>query len=542
MRSSPPTAAATVPRAGVKEWLGLAVLLLPTALLFLTMTVLFLATPDIAADLRPNSGQLLWINDIYGFTMAGLLVAMGTLGDRIGRRRILLLGAIAFGAASAVAAFAPSVETLIAARAVMGVGAAAVMPSTLSLISSMFPDARQRGTAVGLWAASVSVGVATGPLFGGLLLENFWWGATLLVGVPVMAVVVLAVPALVPEYRTPRAGRLDLPSVALSLVMMLPVVYGIKELAAYGVTTTAVVAVLAGVALLTAFVRRQLRLDEPLLDMRLFSNRTFSSALGVTLLNTVALGGVYLLFTQYLQLVEGRSPLESGLLILPAAVMLVIVSMLAPVLARRIRPAYIVAAGSLLSVLGYLVLTQVDSASGLTLLIVGFYILYPGIAPEMALVTDIALGSAPPEKAGAASALNSTASDLGISLGIALLGSVGAAVYRTDMSDIDLSGVPADVAAAARDTLPGALAATENLPVAVGDALLTSAKEAFANGLNVAAATAAGLVMLAAVLSATLLRRVPPTGTAVSENSAESDLPNPADADPAAEQSKTLVR
>ncbi|WP_306358011.1 MULTISPECIES: MFS transporter [unclassified Nocardia] len=542
MRSSPPTAAATVPRAGVKEWLGLAVLLLPTALLFLTMTVLFLATPDIAADLRPNSGQLLWINDIYGFTMAGLLVAMGTLGDRIGRRRILLLGAIAFGAASAVAAFAPSVETLIAARAVMGVGAAAVMPSTLSLISSMFPDARQRGTAVGLWAASVSVGVATGPLFGGLLLENFWWGATLLVGVPVMAVVVLAVPALVPEYRTPRAGRLDLPSVALSLVMMLPVVYGIKELAAYGVTTTAVVAVLAGVALLTAFVRRQLRLDEPLLDMRLFSNRTFSSALGVTLLNTVALGGVYLLFTQYLQLVEGRSPLESGLLILPAAVMLVIVSMLAPVLARRIRPAYIVAAGSLLSVLGYLVLTQVDSASGLALLIVGFYILYPGIAPEMALVTDIALGSAPPEKAGAASALNSTASDLGVSLGIALLGSVGAAVYRTDMSDIDLSGVSADVAAAARDTLPGALAATENLPAAVGDALLTSAKEAFANGLNVAAATAAGLVMLAAVLSATLLRRVPPTGTAVSENSAESDLPNPADADPAAEQSKTLVR
>ncbi|NNH73117.1 MFS transporter [Nocardia uniformis] len=541
MRSSPPTAADISPRAGAKEWLGLAVLLLPTTLLFLTMTVLFLATPDIAADLSPNSGQLLWINDIYGFTMAGLLVAMGTLGDRIGRRRILLIGAIAFGAASAVAAFAPSVETLIAARAVMGVGAAAVMPSTLSLISSMFPDVKQRGTAVGLWAASVSVGVATGPLFGGLLLENFWWGSTLLIGVPVMAVVVFAVPALVPEYRAPRAGRLDLPSVALSLVMMLPVVYGIKELAGYGVTTTAVVAVVAGGALLTVFVRRQLRLDEPLLDMRLFSNRTFSSALGVTLLNTVALGGVYLLFTQYLQLVEGRSPLESGLLILPAAVMLVVVSMLAPVLARRIRPAYIVAAGSLLSVVGYLVLTQVDPASGLTLLIVGFYILYPGIAPEMALVTDIALGSAPPEKAGAASALNSTASDLGISLGIALLGSIGAAAYRADMSDVELAGVPAGVEAAARDTLSGALAAAEQLPTAAGDALLASAKAAFAHGLNLAAVAAAVLVAIAAVLSATLLRRVPPIGTQVPEHALDSELEATTDPDFTDEEATTPV-
>ncbi|WP_306359759.1 MFS transporter [Nocardia sp. CC227C] len=525
MRSSPLPDAGVPARAGAKEWLGLSVLLLPTVLLFLTMTVLFLATPDIAVDLRPSSGELLWINDIYGFAMAGLLVAMGTLGDRIGRRRILLFGAIIFGAASAVAAFAPTAGALIVARAVMGIGAAAVMPSTLSLISNMFLDARQRGTAVGLWAAAVSVGVATGPLFGGLLLENFWWGAALLIGVPVMAVVVAAVPVLVPEYRAPQAGRLDLPSVALSLVMVLPIVYGIKEFAAHGMTATAGCAVLAGVALLAVFIRRQLRLDDPLLDMRLFRNRTFSSALGVTLLNTIALGGIYLLFTQYLQLVEGRSPLAAGLLILPAAVLLVIVSMLAPVLARRIRPAYLVAAGSLLSVVGYLVLTQVDSAAGPALLIIGFYILYPGIAPEMALVTDIALGSAPPEKAGAASALNSTASDLGISLGIALLGSIGAAGYRADMSEFDLTGLSADAAAAARDTLPGALAAAEELPYQVGESLAASAKAAFAHGLGLAAAAAAGLVAVAVVLSALLLRRVPPTGaaTAVAAPAADAD-------------------
>ncbi|NGN64500.1 MFS transporter [Streptomyces sp. A7024] len=514
------TAIASRQRAGLKEWLGLAVLLLPTVLLFLTMTVLFLATPQIAADLRPSSGQLLWINDIYGFMMAGLLVAMGTLGDRIGRRRILLFGAAAFGAASAVAAFAPGVEALIVARAVMGIGAAAVMPSTLALISSMFHDAKQRGTAIGLWAASVSVGVAVGPLVGGLLLENFWWGAALLVGVPVMAVVLVAAPALVPEYRAPQAGRLDLPSVVLSLVTLLPIVYGIKDISAHGLAADGILAVVAGVLLSVVFVRRQLRLADPLLDMRLFGNPTFSGALGVFLLSAVALGGVYLLFTQYLQLVEGLSPLESGLWILPAAVLLVIVSMLSPVIARRIRPAYVIAAGSVLSIAGYVVLTQVGSAGGLPLLITGFYILYPGVAPVMTLATNLVIGSAPPEKAGAASAVNSTASDLGVSLGIALLGSLGTAVYRADMADAVPAAVPAGAEESARDTLPGALAVAETLPAGLGDSLLIPARAAFTDGLNLAAAGAAGLVTVAAILAVVVLRRDPPA--------AASDAPEPA--------------
>lgn len=488
-------------KAGPKEWLGLAVLLLPTVLLFLTMTVLFLATPYIASDLQPSSGQLLWINDIYGFMMAGLLVAMGTLGDRVGRRKILLFGAAAFGTASLLAAFSPGAEALIAARAVMGIGAAAVMPSTLSLITHLFKDARQRGTAIGLWAAAVSVGVAIGPLVGGLLLESFWWGAALLAGVPVMAIVLVAAPILVPEYRAPQAGRLDVPSVALSMVTLLPIVYGVKELAKAGVTPVSVMALAAGVAFGVAFVRRQLRLDSPLLDVRLFANRTFSGALGVFMLSAIALGGVYLLFTQTLQLVAQQSPLQAGLWILPAALMLVAVSTFSPIIARRVRPAYVMAAGSVLSVIGYLVLTQVESVGGLPLLITGFYILYPGIAPTMALSTALVMGSAPPEKAGAASAVNSTASDLGVSLGVAILGSVGAAVYRGDM---------AEAPEAARDTLTGALAAAGQL----GDAVIVPARAAFTGGLNTAALIAAVLVAGAALLSVTMLRRVPLTGQA----------------------------
>ncbi|MFI0353342.1 MFS transporter [Actinomadura sp. 9N407] len=491
------------PRAGAREWLGLTVLLLPTVLLFLAMTVLFLATPQISADLAPSSGQLLWINDVYGLVMASLLVAMGTLGDRIGRRRILLFGAAIFGATSVAAAFSPDAGWLIASRALMGVGAAAVMPSTLSLISNMFRNDRQRATAIGLWAASVSVGVAVGPLVGGLLLESFWWGAALLVGVPVMALVLVAAPLLVPEYKAPQAGSLDVPSVLLSMASLLPIVYGIKEFAKHGLTATAIVTALVGLAFSVVFVRRQLRLDSPLLDVRLFANRTFSGALGVFLFSAIALGGVYLLFTQYLQLVAGLSPLESGLWILPAALALVAVSMLSPKIARRVRPAYVVAGGSLFSVAGYLVLTQVE-ASGLTLLIIGFYLLYPGIAPTMALTTGMVIGAAPPEKAGAASAVNTTASDLGVSLGVAVLGSIGAAVYRAQMPD--------DAGAAAGDTLPGALATAADLPAAQAAQLVDQARDAFADGLNLAAGGAAVLAALAAVLAITLLRKIPATG------------------------------
>ncbi|MFD4438721.1 MFS transporter [Nocardia sp. NPDC058519] len=495
-------------RAGTRQWLGLAVLLLPTVLLFLSMTVLFLATPYIAADLSPSSGQLLWINDIYGFVMAGFLVTMGTLGDRLGRRRLLLAGAAVFGIASVLAAFAPGPDLLIGARALMGLGAAAVMPATLSLITTMFRDDRQRATAIGLWAASVSAGVALGPLLGGLLLDSLWWGASMLIGVPVMALVVLAVPVLIPEYRAPQAGRLDPVSVALSLAALLPFVYGVKKLAETGFTAESVLTLLVGVGFAVVFVRRQLRLSDPLLDVRLFANRTFSGSLGVYMLAAIALGGVYLLFTQYLQLVAAQSPLQAGLWILPAAIALVIVSTVTPAIARRVRPAYVIAGGLALSTVGYLALTQVESVAGLPLLIVGFYILYPGIAPAMALIPGLVIGAAPAEKAGAASAVDSTASDLGVALGVALLGSMGAAVYRAGMSG---------EAGAAAETLPGALSSAESLPAEVAESVVAAGREAFTNGLNAAAWAAAVLSAVGAVLAVALLRRIPAGATSVPE-------------------------
>ncbi|MDO3647000.1 MFS transporter [Nocardia mangyaensis] len=511
-------------RAGARQWLGLAVLLLPTVLLFLTMTVLFLATPYIAADLSPSSGQLLWINDIYGFVMAGFLVTMGTLGDRLGRRRLLLAGAALFGVASVIAAFAPSAELLIGARALMGLGAAAVMPATLSLITTMFRDDRQRATAIGLWAASVSAGVALGPLLGGLMLTSLWWGASMLIGMPVMALVVLAVPVLIPEYRAPQAGRIDPLSVALSLAALLPFVYGVKKLAETGLAVEPVLTLLAGVAFAVIFVRRQLRLTDPMLDMRLFANRIFSGSLAVYMLAAIALGGVYLLFTQYLQLVAAQSPLAAGLWILPAAIALVIVSTLAPAIARRIRPGTVIAAGLVVSALGYLVLTQVGSEAGLALLIVGFYILYPGIAPAMALIPGLVIGAAPPEKAGAASAVESTASDLGVALGVALLGSVGAAVYRAGMSDAE---------GASAETLSGALSSADTLPAELADSVVAAGREAFTNGLNAAAWVATVLSAAGAVLAIAFLRGVPagavthsdPEATDVSTDEEVADLP-----------------
>ncbi|NNH75926.1 MFS transporter [Nocardia uniformis] len=491
------TGASTDVRAGTREWLGLTVLLLPTVLLFLAITVLFLATPYIAADLGATSTEMLWINDIYGFVMAGLLVTMGTLGDRIGRRRLLLVGSLIFGAASLFAAFAPTIESMIGARALMGLGAAALMPSTLSLISTMFQNDKQRATAIGMWAAAVSAGVALGPLVGGLLLEAFGWGAAFLVGVPVTVLVLIAAPLLIPEYRTANAARIDLLSVVLSMTALLPIVYGVKEFAKSGLGPVSVLAILVGLAFGVVFVRRQGRLDSPLLDMRLFANRTFSGAVTVFLLGAVGIGGIYLLFTQYLQQVAGLSPLAAGLAILPAAVLLIIVSTVTPAIARHVQPAYLIAGGLLLSAIGYLVLTQVDSVAGLPVLLIGFYILYPGIAPVMALVPGMLIGAAPPEKAGEASAVNSTAADLGTALGIAVVGSVGTAVYRGSMTE----GGTAD------ESLTDALAVAGTLPGAAGEALIDTARAAFTSGLNVAAIVAAVLALAGAALSVTVLRK-----------------------------------
>jgi MFS transporter, DHA2 family, multidrug resistance protein len=500
------TTSGAVHRAGPKEWLGLAVLALPTLLLSLDITVLHLGVPHLSAALDPSSAQLLWIIDVYGFMIAGFLVTMGTLGDRIGRRKLLIAGAAAFGVASAVAAWSTTPEMLIASRTVMGVAGATLMPSTLSLISSMFRDPQQRGFAIGIWATMFSVGIAIGPVVGGVLLESFWWGSVFLLGVPVMVLLLVTAPFLLPEYRDPDAGRLDLPSVALVLGTMLPITYGIKELASHGLTAVAVVFIAVGVVLGAVFVRRQRRLAEPLLDLRLFADRGFGGALAVLLLSTGLVGGIYLFITQYLQLVTGLSPMLAGLWLLPAAGGLIIASLTAPILARRVRPGTVVAAAMLISALGYVLIAQVGPVGGLALLVIGFVLVYVGVGATMSLGTDLVVGAAPPEKAGAASALSETSTELGVALGVAVLGSVGTAVYRSSVAGAVPAGVPADAAASAQDTLAGAAEAAGRLPGDLGDQLLAAASGAFTGGMTLAAWISAGIVAGLAVLAAVTLR------------------------------------
>src|SRR5512138_516487 len=325
-------------RAGRREWIGLAVIALPCVLYSMDLTVLDLAVPALTADLKPSSSQMLWILDIYGFLVAGSLITMGTLGDRIGRRRLLLIGAAACGVVSCVAAFSKSAGMLIATRALLGLAGATLAPSTLSLIRNMFHDAGQRRMAIGVWVSSYSVGAAVGPLVGGLLLEHFWWGSVFLLSVPVMVLLLVLGPILLPEFRDPNAGRLDVTSAALSLGAVLMVIYGLKRIAEDGVGSLPVLSILAGLAVGAVFVRRQRKLADPLIDLRLFRSPAFSASLGAYASATFVAFGVFIFIAQYLQLVFGYSPWKAGLWTAPFGVTFVVGSTLTPVIARRVRP------------------------------------------------------------------------------------------------------------------------------------------------------------------------------------------------------------
>jgi DHA2 family multidrug resistance protein-like MFS transporter len=472
--------AAEVRRAGTREWAGLAVLALPTALLGLDVTLLYLALPVLSLDLRPSSTETLWIMDAYGFLIAGSLITMGTLGDRLGRRRLLMVGAAAFGIASVAAAWSTSPAMLIAARAVLGVAGATLMPSTLALISTMFVDARQRALAIGVWATMFALGMAAGPLVGGVLLESFWWGSAFLVAVPIVATVLLAAPVLLPEYRAPGAGRIDLLSVAQSLAAILPLVYAVKHVAAPSAA---------------------------LLDVRLFADRTFSAALVILLVGLVGVGGAMLLVTQHLQLVEGLPPLTAGAWMGPPALMMLAAAIAAPLVARRVRPGHVVAATLAVSAVGYLLLARVDGPGHVLPVVVGFGFVYLGLGAIAALGTDLVVGAAPPSRAGSAAAMSETVQELGLAVGVALLGSVAAAVYRGRISAAVPAGLPDGGSERVGESLA---AATSGTPLPAG--LLTAAKEAFTAGMGVAATVAGVAVLVLAVVAATALRQVPAIG------------------------------
>ncbi|MBN6038225.1 MFS transporter [Amycolatopsis sp. 195334CR] len=482
----------TTTRAGRREWVGLAVLALPTLLLSLDMSVLHLAVPHLAADLHPSGSQLLWIIDIYGFLIAGFLVTMGTLGDRIGRRKLLMAGGAAFGLASIAAAFATSPEMLIAARAVLGIAGATLMPSTLALISNMFQDARQRGTAIAVWMSCFMGGMVIGPVVGGALLEVAHWGAVFLLAVPVMVLLLVTAPKLLPEYRDEHAGRLDLVSVALWLGAVLPIVFGLKELAKDGPGAVNLAALVAGAVVGVVFVRRQRVIEHPMLDLSLFRDQKFAAALGIMLVGALTMGGVFLLVNQYLQLVEGLSSGEAGFALVPQAVAVVAGSMLAPRLAKRFRPEFVLGFGMLVAAGGMLLFTLIDAGQGLLLLVLGISVAAFGMGPQGVLCTEMVINSVPPRKAGAASAMSETTGEFGIAMGIALFGSIGTAVYR---SEVDLPGQ-------AGESLAGAVALGEN-------SVLAAAREAFTSGLHTVATIGALIVVAFAVIGMTVLRKKP---------------------------------
>jgi DHA2 family multidrug resistance protein-like MFS transporter len=489
--------------AGRREWIGLAVLALPALLVTMDLSVLFLAVPELSQDLEPSSAELLWITDIYGFLIAGSLITMGTLGDRIGRRRLLMIGGFTFAVASVLAAFSSSAAMLIATRAVLGVAGATLAPSSLSLIRSLFLDERQRTVAIGVWISCFAAGAAVGPLVGGALLEQFWWGSVFLLNVPVMALMLALAPRVLPESRDPSPGRFDLVGAALSVAALLALVFGVKRVAEHGLDGVAVAAAVAGLGLGALFVRRSRRVEHPLIDLRLFRAPAIRVSVAAMLLATFVMAGMLLFVAQYLQLVRGMGPLEAGLWSVPAMVGSIAGSMLAPAFAGRFRKAFVLAGSMALAAVGLTLLALVSVGSALAVLVAGSLVMGLGAGAIGTVATDLIVGTAPPERAGAASGISETGAELGGALGIALLGSIGTAVYRSSVADSIPVDVAPEAAAAAKDTLGAAVGPGGAVP----PGLLDAARDAFVDGLQLAALTSAALMAATATVVTLVLRR-----------------------------------
>lgn len=498
----------TTPRASTREWVGAAVLALPAMLASMDLSVLFLAIPWISADLEPSSTQQLWIMDIYGFVMAGLLVTMGSIGDRIGRRKLLLIGAVAFGAASVVAAFSTTAEMLIGARALLGIGAATLAPSTLSLIRGMFLDEAQRRTAVGIWTAAFTGGVAAGPIIGGLLLEHFHWGSVFLINVPVMVLLLITAPLLIRESRDPNSGSFDLPGAALSLAAVLPTIYGIKKIIEGGFGGVYVAFIAAGIAFAYLFVLRQRNAPTPMIDVGLFKRASFSASIIANSTMVFSSAGLGLMAATFIQIVLGYGPFDAALVMLPTVGGSVVGVTAASILGRSIRPAVLVASGLVFAASGFFWVSTIGADSHAAMLIAGYSLVTAGVGMVTTMATSLVLTTAPPEKAGAASAISETSLEFGGALGIATLGTVTAAVYSNHMQGNVPEAVGEAGVAAAQDTIAGAVGVAEQAPPELAGPLLTEAFAAYTEGFNVAAVGAALLILGVAILAGIALRKV----------------------------------
>ncbi|WP_330356340.1 MFS transporter [Streptomyces chartreusis] len=495
MTTNPTDTTSPPARAGRREWTALGVLMLPLLLVSMDVSVLYFAIPAISADLEPSGTQQLWIFDIYAFVLAGLLMTMGSLGDRIGHRRLLLIGAAAFGTASLAAAYANSAEMLIAARALLGIGGATLMPSTMAMTRTMFTDPAQRAKAIGLWSGVMTAGIALGSVMSGLLVEYFWWGSVFLVNLPAMALLLVLGPIMLPEWRNPEPGRFDWLSVPLSMAAVLPVIYGLKEIPSEGWNVRYVVSITVGLLFAALFVHRQRTAASPMISPALFRGRGFAPSVALNLVSAFGIMGSAYFTTQYLQSVLGKSALEAALWALLPSVPIGAAAPVATQLVQKgVNRGYVVTGGFLIAASGFGVLSLAGTDS-MVLVLVACAVLAVGGVVVMSQIMDLAMGTAPLERAGSASSLMETGGEFGGALGMAVLGSIGTAIYRHE--------IPDSAPEAARETLGGALAVADRTP-----GLATAAREAFTSGMQDAAIAGAVLLAGAAVLAAVTLRRV----------------------------------
>ena len=490
------------------RWKVLAVIAATLQLVVIDMTVLHVAAPAISADLRPSAVELLWIIDVYSFVVAPLLVLAATLGDRFGRKRMLLSGLTFFTAASVLAAAAWSPEALIVARALQGVGGAILLPSTMAIVRDVFPDRDERVKAIGIWSASMAAGAAAGPIIGGLLIEAFSWRAVFLLNVPIFLIVLPLGLRMIPESRSSDPPVWDPLSVALVTVGVLLFAYGLKESARHGLGPSGTACLVASIALIWWFVRRQLRLDNPTLELRLFKPTAFRVAVGAVLLSMFAVVGLELFFAQYFQLVLGLGPAASSARLIPLLASTLVGGLTASWFLTRFGTRRVMAVGLALAGLSLLPILAVGLDDQYLLFLPAF--LAAGLGLEVALVAgnDVILATASVDQAGQASAIEETAYELGGGLGVAVLGSILAAVYTSSVV------LPEGAPASARESIAEATLAAQDLPSAIGDALLLSARHAFVDGLHVVIVVSAVVTVAAGVLAAAVLQPGRVGGTA----------------------------
>jgi EmrB/QacA subfamily drug resistance transporter len=498
-----------------RRWAILGVLVVSLLVVVLDNTVLNVAMRTIAdpvGGLGASQADLEWAINSYTLVFAGLLFTAGILGDRIGRRRMLVAGLILFGLASLASAYAQTPTQLIWARALMGIGGAAVMPSTLSIISNVF-DPRERGKAIGVWAGAVGLGVAIGPVVGGALLERFWWGSVFLINVPIILIGLVAVLALVPESRDPRPGRLDLVGVTLSIAGLGLLVYGIIDGGEHGFgRVQAWASILAGLAILAAFIRYERRTDHPSLDVRLFRDPRFSAAVGSIGLVFFAAMGTMFFLAFYLQLVRGFTPLEAGLMMTPFAAAQLIFAPMSAGMVKRYGPKAVCATGLALVAVTMAGFAFVGASTPLWMLIVLTFVQGAGMANVIPPATESIMSSLPREKAGVGSAVSNTVRQVGGALGVAVLGSVLSAVYRGQI-DGAVAGLPENARAVASESISGAYGVAAQAGPA-GGAVISAANDAFVTAMHWAAAGSALVATLSVgVVLAWLPRRSEPQPT-----------------------------